>query len=156
MFRNNLLDIERDPWLYGCHSCRRGGAQWLAREKEWNIPRICDWGGWALDFNHATILKYLYSWNDDPQEAREGLSQLRAVTLTSSVTRPHLASRSHRNMSYSRPEIKHNPPRWQPNPDPTSIHVPGLDTAAPVLDQVEQIEQLITIKLQVCRSVAFV
>jgi hypothetical protein len=71
MFRNNLLDIKRDPWLYGCHSCRRGEAQWLAREKEWSIPRICDWGGWALDFNHATILKYLYSWNDDSQEARE-------------------------------------------------------------------------------------
>ncbi|KAF7302451.1 hypothetical protein HMN09_00879200 [Mycena chlorophos] len=41
-----------------------------------------------------------------------------------------------------------NPPRWQPNPDPSSIAVPGLDTEAPVLDQIEQIEQLITLKLQ--------
>lgn len=43
-----------------------------------------------------------------------------------------------------------NPPRWAPNPDPASIHVPGLDTNASVLDQIEQMEQLITIKLQVC------
>ena len=42
-----------------------------------------------------------------------------------------------------------NPPRWEPQPDPTSIEVPGLDSSAPVNDQIDQIEQLITIKLQV-------
>jgi len=52
-------------------------------------------------------------------------------------------------MADLRREILPNPPRWQPNPDPASIQVPGLDTAAPVHDQIEQIEQLITIKLQV-------
>jgi DASH complex subunit ASK1 len=45
--------------------------------------------------------------------------------------------------------IPPNPPRWHPNPDPASIVVPGLDPAAPLLDQIEQMEQLITIKLQV-------
>ncbi|KAF7347265.1 hypothetical protein MVEN_01481600 [Mycena venus] len=44
--------------------------------------------------------------------------------------------------------IPPNPPRWTPNPDPASIQVPGLDTTAPLLDQIEQMEQLITIKLQ--------
>ncbi|KAJ7292662.1 DASH complex subunit Ask1-domain-containing protein [Mycena rebaudengoi] len=44
--------------------------------------------------------------------------------------------------------IPPNPPRWSPNPDPASIVVPGLDTTAPLLDQIEQMEQLITIKLQ--------
>ncbi|KAG7452021.1 uncharacterized protein BT62DRAFT_926237 [Guyanagaster necrorhizus] len=44
--------------------------------------------------------------------------------------------------------IPPNPPRWQPNPDPASIEVPGLDTTASVNDQIDQIEQLITIKLQ--------
>ncbi|KAJ7194662.1 DASH complex subunit Ask1-domain-containing protein [Mycena pura] len=44
--------------------------------------------------------------------------------------------------------IHPNPPRWQPNPDPASIVVPGLDTSASMLDQIEQMEQLITIKLQ--------
>ncbi|KAJ7511837.1 hypothetical protein B0H11DRAFT_2168346 [Mycena galericulata] len=44
--------------------------------------------------------------------------------------------------------IPPNPPRWEPNPDPASIVVPGLDTTAPLLDQIEQMEQLITIKLQ--------
>ncbi len=41
-------------------------------------------------------------------------------------------------------------PRWEPTPNPDDITVPGLDTAAPLNDQIEQIEQLITIKLQVC------
>ncbi|KAJ6520505.1 DASH complex subunit Ask1-domain-containing protein [Mycena sanguinolenta] len=44
--------------------------------------------------------------------------------------------------------IPPNPPRWTPNPDPSSIQVPGLDATAPILDQIEQMEQLITIKLQ--------
>lgn len=52
-------------------------------------------------------------------------------------------------MSDTRRTIPANPPRWKPNPDPQSIHVPGLDTTAPVPDQIEQMEQLITIKLQV-------
>lgn len=45
--------------------------------------------------------------------------------------------------------IEPNPPRWSPSTDPASIIVPGLDTNAPVNDQIDQIEQLITIKLQV-------
>ena len=39
--------------------------------------------------------------------------------------------------------------RWEPSSDPNDITVPGLDTNASVNEQVEQIEQLITIKLQV-------
>ena len=38
---------------------------------------------------------------------------------------------------------------WQPAPDPDSIVIPGLNTAAPTADQIEQIDQLITLKLQV-------
>ncbi|TFY59547.1 hypothetical protein EVG20_g7752 [Dentipellis fragilis] len=38
--------------------------------------------------------------------------------------------------------------RWEPSADPTSIAVPGLDSTASVNDQIDQIEQLITIKLQ--------
>ncbi|KAI5991343.1 hypothetical protein EDC04DRAFT_2812208 [Pisolithus marmoratus] len=44
--------------------------------------------------------------------------------------------------------IPPNPPRWTPAEDPASIVVPGLDTRAPVNDQIDQIEQLITIKLE--------
>ncbi|PIL25798.1 hypothetical protein GSI_11548 [Ganoderma sinense ZZ0214-1] len=29
-FRNNLLDVDIDPWPYGTHSFRRGGCQYLA------------------------------------------------------------------------------------------------------------------------------
>jgi DASH complex subunit ASK1 len=45
--------------------------------------------------------------------------------------------------------IPPNPPRWEPSEDPSAIVVPGLDTNASVNDQIDQIEQLITIKLQV-------
>ncbi|KIM47721.1 hypothetical protein M413DRAFT_439398 [Hebeloma cylindrosporum] len=51
-------------------------------------------------------------------------------------------------MSSERKPITPNPPRWKPNPDPASIVIPGLDTEASTTDQIEQIEQLITIKLQ--------
>ncbi|OBZ68847.1 hypothetical protein A0H81_11262 [Grifola frondosa] len=44
--------------------------------------------------------------------------------------------------------IEPKTPRWEPTADPNDIVVPGLDTTAPVNDQIEQIEQLITIKLQ--------
>ncbi|EGO05365.1 hypothetical protein SERLA73DRAFT_164914 [Serpula lacrymans var. lacrymans S7.3] len=44
--------------------------------------------------------------------------------------------------------IPPNPPRWEPSKDPANIVVPGLDTSAAVNDQIDQIEQLITIKLQ--------
>ncbi|KAI8978718.1 hypothetical protein BD414DRAFT_444914 [Trametes punicea] len=49
------------------------------------------------------------------------------------------------------PELKPIEPkssRWEPTPDANNIAIPGLDTSAPVYDQIEQIEQLITIKLQ--------
>jgi DASH complex subunit ASK1 len=41
------------------------------------------------------------------------------------------------------------PPRWKPSADPASITVAGLDTTASVNDQMDQIDQLITLKLQV-------
>ncbi|KAH9486470.1 DASH complex subunit ask1 [Psilocybe cubensis] len=51
-------------------------------------------------------------------------------------------------MPTSRKPITPQPTRWKPNPDPSSIVIPGLDTEASTVDQIEQIEQLITIKLQ--------
>ena len=55
------------------------------------------------------------------------------------------------------PSIEPLQPRWEPKSNPRDIVVPGLDTNASVQDQIEQIEQLITIKLQVriCRMVGF-
>ncbi|KAF9535703.1 hypothetical protein CPB83DRAFT_842185 [Crepidotus variabilis] len=50
-------------------------------------------------------------------------------------------------MSEQKP-IPPNPNRWKPNLNPANIVVPGLDTEASTSDQIEQIEQLITIKLQ--------
>ncbi|KAJ7618074.1 DNA breaking-rejoining enzyme [Roridomyces roridus] len=71
MFRNNLVDIRIFPAPYGTHSFRRGGCQWLYTTCRWGLRRICDWGGWSTDFSSMTIVKYLISYADDPQEKRE-------------------------------------------------------------------------------------
>ncbi|KAG1833269.1 DNA breaking-rejoining enzyme [Suillus subalutaceus] len=63
LFRNNLLDVDIDPTPYGTHSFRRGGR--------WSLRRICEWGGWSVEFTNMTIVKYLISSNDDPTEPRE-------------------------------------------------------------------------------------
>ncbi|KAI0696042.1 hypothetical protein C8T65DRAFT_527778, partial [Cerioporus squamosus] len=71
-FRNNLIDIGVDPRSYGTHSFRRGGCQYLHTELRWDFRKICDWGGWAEDFDHpTTIFKYLLSWVDKPSGRRE-------------------------------------------------------------------------------------
>ncbi|KAH9056904.1 DASH complex subunit Ask1-domain-containing protein [Lactarius vividus] len=44
--------------------------------------------------------------------------------------------------------IPPNPQRWEPSTDPSSIAIPGLDANASVNDQIDQIDQLITLKLQ--------
>ncbi|KAF8493615.1 hypothetical protein JB92DRAFT_2835106 [Gautieria morchelliformis] len=53
-------------------------------------------------------------------------------------------TRCHTAMSVPKPRTQH----WTPNPDPTSITVPGLDATASINDQIDQIDQLITIRLQ--------
>ncbi|KDQ51120.1 hypothetical protein JAAARDRAFT_538132 [Jaapia argillacea MUCL 33604] len=50
--------------------------------------------------------------------------------------------------SDDRKPIDPNPPRFRPSADPNSIMVPGLDKTAPINDQIDYIEQLITVKLQ--------
>lgn len=66
-FRNNLLDVGEDPRMYGTHSFRRGGCQYLHLVKRWPIRDICSWGGWSDNFDSTgTIFKYLLSWTDRP------------------------------------------------------------------------------------------
>ncbi|TFK83442.1 hypothetical protein K466DRAFT_498475, partial [Polyporus arcularius HHB13444] len=71
-FQNNLADIGIDGRPFGMHSFRRGGCQYLATELRWPIRTICEWGGWAEDFdNPGTIFRYLLSWVDAPKVARK-------------------------------------------------------------------------------------
>ncbi|KAG1748444.1 uncharacterized protein EDB91DRAFT_1235730 [Suillus paluster] len=71
-FRNNLLDISVDLRPYGTHLFHQGGCQFLHTVQGWLFRKICDWGGWAENFNNpGTIFKYLLSWNDNPAEAHE-------------------------------------------------------------------------------------
>jgi hypothetical protein len=39
---------------------------------------------------------------------------------------------------------------WKPTDDPRDIIIPGVDPELPITVQTEQIDQLITLKLQVC------
>lgn len=65
--RNNLCDIGLDPRMYGTHSFRRGGCQYLHMSLRWPMRQICAWGGWSEAFdNTGTIFKYLISWTDSP------------------------------------------------------------------------------------------
>lgn len=75
-FQHNLLDIGIDYTTYGTHSFRRGGCQYFASERRWNIRRICDWGGWSMNFDNLTIVKYLLGWNDEPVHPREDFLNL--------------------------------------------------------------------------------
>ncbi|KAG1847318.1 hypothetical protein DFJ58DRAFT_717213 [Suillus subalutaceus] len=71
-FRNNLLDIRVDPRPYGTHLFQWGGCQFLYKVCRWDFRDICDWGGWAENFdNPGTIFKYLLSWNNNPREQQE-------------------------------------------------------------------------------------
>ncbi|KAJ7217232.1 DNA breaking-rejoining enzyme, partial [Mycena pura] len=71
IFRNHLICINIDHTPYGTHSFRRGGCQYFANYRRWPLRKICEWGGWSQEFTHATIVKYLISWNDNPLDARE-------------------------------------------------------------------------------------
>ena len=70
-FRLNLADISDEPFLYGSYSFRRGGAQYFSSEKRLGIRKLCDWGGWSMDFDSLTIVRYLVGSNDDPVLPRE-------------------------------------------------------------------------------------
>ncbi|KAG2749162.1 hypothetical protein P692DRAFT_20685185, partial [Suillus brevipes Sb2] len=76
-FQNNLFDISIDPLNktprpYDTHLFCWGGCQFLHVVQGWSFWKICDWGGWAENFdNLSTIFKYLLSWNNNPAEARK-------------------------------------------------------------------------------------
>ncbi|KAF8239775.1 hypothetical protein L208DRAFT_1183824, partial [Tricholoma matsutake] len=74
MFHNNLLDVNIDQSPYGTHSFHHGGCQYFASHKQWPLKTICEWGGWSSEFTHLTIVKYLISWNDNPTERQEDLT----------------------------------------------------------------------------------
>lgn len=81
-FRNNLLDIGEDCGFYGTHSFRRGGTQYLSSHKRWPLRKLCDWGGWSADYSALHIVRYLYSWNDDPVMPREDFLKPEQPTTT--------------------------------------------------------------------------
>jgi hypothetical protein len=82
-FRSNLIDVGIDPRMFGTHSFRRGGCQYLHFGLRWSIVDICSWGGWAADFdNWGTIFKYLMSWTDAQRIRREDFFDVEKRTMT--------------------------------------------------------------------------
>ena len=76
-------DISEDSFLYGSHSFRRGGAQFFYIERNWDIPTLCDWGGWSTAYSAEVIFRYLVGIHDDPARPREHrLNPLAASALT--------------------------------------------------------------------------
>jgi len=59
MFKSNLEEVGLDSQLYDTHSFRRGGAQYFVRDLRWDIPKVCDWGGWSTEWSGSTIFRYL-------------------------------------------------------------------------------------------------
>ncbi|KAJ7462922.1 DNA breaking-rejoining enzyme [Mycena latifolia] len=74
MFRNNLLDIGLDPYPYGTHSFRRGGCQYFASHRRWSLRRICEWGGWSMEFSNLTIVKVARDFLNPNQKITERCS----------------------------------------------------------------------------------
>jgi hypothetical protein len=76
----------------------------------------------------------------------------RSRLVTIAVTNASLSSTTRsakRTSAQSKRMAEEDKYRWEPALDPDSILVPGLNAAAPTVDQIEQIDQLITLKLQV-------
>ncbi|KAI3648967.1 hypothetical protein MP228_004987 [Amoeboaphelidium protococcarum] len=75
-FRQDLkMIIGQRADVYGNHSFRRGGCQYLngelmpARER-WGIKKLCDWGCWSVECTALTVVRYLVSDSDLPVCAR--------------------------------------------------------------------------------------
>lgn len=68
MLQNALYDIKLDGQLYGCHSCRWGGVQWVTKVPGKLMQKIYDWGKWSKDDSHPIIVKQIFSWIDDTDE----------------------------------------------------------------------------------------
>ena len=67
------------------------------------------------------------------------------VTVASPLSSQSHQQNTHQTERMAEDENFH----WEPAPDPDMISIPGLNTTAPASDQIEQIDQLITLKLQV-------
>ncbi|KAI3650554.1 hypothetical protein MP228_003794 [Amoeboaphelidium protococcarum] len=65
-----------NPRSYGGHSFRRGGCQYFhcyrePKSKRWDLKKLCNWGGWSVDFDNVTIVRYLLGRHDQQYCHRE-------------------------------------------------------------------------------------
>ena len=77
-FEADLRSIGYSKWyLYGTHSFRRGGCQYWHHyaNPRWTLRQLCAWGGWSLEFDNMTIVRYLMGENDGSDELRENYTK---------------------------------------------------------------------------------
>jgi hypothetical protein len=70
-FREDLAAICVQPTLFGSHSLKRGGTQFLALYYNWNAESIIFWAGWSKNCNLEVINTYLGLDNDDSEFLKE-------------------------------------------------------------------------------------
>lgn len=59
-----LSEIGQVATLYGSHSFRRGGAQYLNQTLKWPIVDICRYGGWSTKYQ-LILAQYLIGVHDE-------------------------------------------------------------------------------------------
>ncbi|KAJ7226358.1 hypothetical protein B0H12DRAFT_1030497 [Mycena haematopus] len=65
ILRENLLDINVDPIRFGTHCGKRGGVQWLLKEKRKPLSDVCDWVGWSADYRMNSAWRYVVGIFDE-------------------------------------------------------------------------------------------
>jgi hypothetical protein len=71
-FAQDMALIYGDKYkLFGTHSFRRGGCQYYHCELGWNLKKLCDLGGWSMDFDNLNIVRYPVGALDDELCSRE-------------------------------------------------------------------------------------
>src|SRR5262249_42888917 len=73
-FESDLRELGYAKWyLYGTHSFRRGGCQYWCHHAypRWDIKQLCSWGGWSVEFDNVTIIRYMIGSNDATHMSRD-------------------------------------------------------------------------------------
>lgn len=57
-FLNDMFELYPNFWVhYSLHSFRRGGCQYLHCVLDWDLKKVCDWGGWSYQFTNTQVVK---------------------------------------------------------------------------------------------------
>ncbi|KAJ7231695.1 DNA breaking-rejoining enzyme, partial [Mycena haematopus] len=78
ILQRHFMDIGVDPVGFGTHLLRRGGVQYHLKRGV-NIPSICLWGGWSLDFSLSSVWRYIASLVDEENFDRDNFLNFKHI-----------------------------------------------------------------------------